>query len=111
MSWGSTGFTPIVTRNEPPFGFHEVLTPTDYKRCNEDPYIGTEQLKAELNDRFRRLEKIREQREQRELAQLCLARPVGVEGFGAGGAGDGMLWKLVFLVSAAYLLVKLTAKA
>lgn len=108
MSWGSTAFTPIVTRNEPPFGFHEVLTPTDYKRCNEDPYIGTEQLKEELNERFRHLEKIREQREQRELAQMCSGY-VSVEGFrgGGAGAGDGMLWKLVILVSVGYLLTKL----
>lgn len=108
MSWGATAFTPIVTYNQPPFGFHEVITPTDYKRCNEDPYIGTEQLKAELNERFRLLEKLREQREQRELAELCSESPIGVEGFGC--AGDSILWKLVFLVSIAYILVKLLNK-
>jgi hypothetical protein len=104
----STAFTPIVTRNQPPFGFHEVITPADYKRCNEDPYIGTEQLKEELNERFRYLEKIREQREQRELAQACAVTGVRVEGFGENGGGDAMLWKLVVLVAGAYLLVKLT---
>jgi len=108
MSWGATAYTPIVTYNEPPFGFHEVITPTDYKRCNEDPYIGSEQLKEELNERFRLLEKIRKQREERELAQMCAdGGPPGVEGF-SGNSGNAMLWKLLFVVSAAYVLVKVT---
>jgi hypothetical protein len=109
MSWGATAFTPIVTYNQPPFGFHEVITPTDYKRCNEDPYIGTEQLKEELNQRFRLLEKLRQQRQQREMAEICANPTKGFEGFGCFG-GDGMLWKLVVLVSIAYMLVKLLKK-
>ncbi len=52
MSWGATAFTPIVTYNEPPFGFHEIINPADYKRCNANPYVGTELLKAELNRKF-----------------------------------------------------------
>jgi len=107
MSWGATAFTPIVTYNQPPFGFHEVITPTDYKRCNEDPYIGTEQLKKELNERFHLLEKLREQRQQRELAEICATSPVGVEGFGHARSHT-MLWKLLILVCIAYIFVKLT---
>ena len=73
MALASTAFTPIVTRNEPPFGFHEVITPTDFKRCNENPYIGTEKLKEELSARFAALEKKRaKQRCRSEQLQLQL---------------------------------------
>ena len=52
MSWGATAFTPIVTYNAPPFGFHEQINPTDYDRCNKDPYVGTELLKDNLQNKF-----------------------------------------------------------
>ena len=106
MSSCSTAYTPIVTYNQPPFGFHEVLTPTDYKRCNEDPYIGTEQLKDELNERFHLVEKLKKQREQKELAELCA--PVAIEGF--RGSNNSFIWKILIVVCAAYILVKLTKK-
>lgn len=53
MSWGSTAYTPIVTRNQPPFGFAEVINPPDFPTCASDPYIATDYLKAELDDAFR----------------------------------------------------------
>jgi len=49
MSWGSTGFTPIVTYNQPPFGFHEVQNPPDFPVCNSNPYIATDYLKDNIN--------------------------------------------------------------
>jgi hypothetical protein len=52
MSWGATGFTPIVTNNQPPFGFAEVITPPDFKTNPTDPWSTTEDLKAELNAKF-----------------------------------------------------------
>ena len=55
MSWGATGYTPIVTYNEPPFGFHEVIQPADYERCNQNPYIATDLLKMRLNKKFENL--------------------------------------------------------
>jgi len=50
MSWGSTAFTPIVTRNEPPFGFHETINPPDFKVCNENPWATGERMKREIQD-------------------------------------------------------------
>lgn len=60
MSWGSTGFTPIVTNNQPPFGFAEVITPPDFKTNPTDPWSSTDELKADLNKRFTDLEKKRD---------------------------------------------------
>ena len=101
MSWGATAYTPLVTYNEPPFGFHEVITPTDYKRCNEDPYRGTEDLKDALNARFDDLKAKRAERRRRELGQTCGA----VEGFSP--RSDGYLWKLLWLVVAFYIVLKM----
>ena len=50
MSWGSTAFTPIVTRNVPPFGFHEVINPPDFKICNQNPWGTGERMKREIQD-------------------------------------------------------------
>lgn len=50
MSWGSTAFTPIVTRNQPPFGFHEVINPPDFKVCNQNPWGSGDRMKRELQD-------------------------------------------------------------
>lgn len=50
MSWGATAYTPIVTYNSPPFGFHEVINPTDFKTCNENPWISGERMKREIQD-------------------------------------------------------------
>jgi hypothetical protein len=50
MSWGSTAFTPIVTRNEPPFGFHEAINPPDFKVCNQNPWGTGERVKREIQD-------------------------------------------------------------
>lgn len=50
MSWGATSFTPIVTRNQPPFGFHEVITPPDFKVCNQNPWGTAERMKREIQD-------------------------------------------------------------
>jgi hypothetical protein len=60
MSWGATAFTPIIAYNEPPFGFAETQTPPDFKTNNEDPWSSTDELKADLNARFAKLEKARE---------------------------------------------------
>lgn len=50
MSWGSTAFTPIVTRNIPPFGFHEVINPPDFKVCNQNPWGTGERMKHEIQE-------------------------------------------------------------
>jgi hypothetical protein len=59
MSWGATAYTPIIAYNEPPFGFAETITPPDFKTNNADPWSSTEELKADLNARFAKLEKAR----------------------------------------------------
>lgn len=53
MSWGSTAFTPIVTRNEPPFGFHEVITPPDFKVNNQNPWTTGDRVKREIQDKLK----------------------------------------------------------
>lgn len=53
MSWGSTAFTPIVMRNQPPFGFHEVINPPDFKVCNQNPWGTGDRLKREIQDKLK----------------------------------------------------------
>jgi hypothetical protein len=50
MSWGSTSYTPIVTRNEPPFGFAESQNPPDFPVSVINPYIATDYLKQRIED-------------------------------------------------------------
>lgn len=50
MSWGSTAFTPIVSRNEPPFGFHETQNPPDYPVSDWNPYVASDYLKESVAD-------------------------------------------------------------
>lgn len=50
MSWGATGFTPIVTYNVPPFGFAELPTMPDFKVCNENPWSTADRVKADIQD-------------------------------------------------------------
>lgn len=50
MSWGATGFTPIVTYNVPPFGFAELPMMTDFKTCNENPWSTADRVKADIQD-------------------------------------------------------------
>ena len=45
MSWGATAYTPIISYNEPPFGFEERPNMPDYPVCNSNPYIGAENIK------------------------------------------------------------------
>ena len=63
MTWGATSYTPIVTYNEPPFGFHEKQNPPNYNRCNKNPYLGTELLKANLRKRFDEIQNAREEQQ------------------------------------------------
>ena len=98
MSWGSTGFTPIVTYNQPPFGFHEVITPPDYQRCNENPWISTDLLKEELNKRFD--EYLRE-RDAHRTKEICT--PDTTERFQSGD-NKGVLMLLLIAVAAYCLL-------
>lgn len=97
MSWGSTGFTPIVTYNQPPFGFHEVITPPDYQRCNENPWISTDLLKEELNKRFD--EYLRE-RDAHRTKEICTNT---AERF-ASGNNKGVLMLLLIAVAVYCLL-------
>lgn len=53
MSWGSTAFTPIITHNTPPFGFHERQNPSDFATCPDDPYVGAENLKEDIKELYR----------------------------------------------------------
>ena len=48
MSWGATAYTPIISYNEPPFGFSERPNMPDYPVCTENPYIGAENIKREF---------------------------------------------------------------
>jgi hypothetical protein len=48
MSWGATAYTPIISYNEPPFGFCERPNMPDYPVCTENPYIGAENIKREF---------------------------------------------------------------
>lgn len=48
MSWGATAYTPIITYNSPPFGFHEVINPPDFKVCNENPWLSGERVVREI---------------------------------------------------------------
>lgn len=48
MSWGSTAFTPIVTRNEPPFGFAEAPNPPDFPVSDWNPYVASDYLKDRI---------------------------------------------------------------
>jgi len=50
MSWGSTAFTPIVTRNEPPFGFAEAPNPPDFPVSDWNPYVASDYLKNRVAD-------------------------------------------------------------
>lgn len=52
MSWGSTAFTPLITYNHPPFGFHESIQPSDYPTCPENPYSASEELKKDIKGVF-----------------------------------------------------------
>lgn len=52
MSWGATAFTPIITRNEPPFGFAELPTMPDFKTCNENPWQTGERVKSEIQEKL-----------------------------------------------------------
>ena len=54
MSWGATAFTPIITYNTPPFGFHERTQSSDFSTCPENPWSGSENLKEAINEIFSR---------------------------------------------------------
>ena len=53
MSWGATAYTPIRTYNTPPFGFHEVITPPDFKVCNENPWSSADNMKDAIHQKLR----------------------------------------------------------
>ena len=52
MSWGATAYTPIISFNQPPFGFHERIQPSDYPTCPENPYSAAEELKSDVQTVF-----------------------------------------------------------
>lgn len=54
MTWGNTAYTPIVTYNQPPFGFHEVQHPPDFPRCFGNPYKNTYVYKNSLDKMFKK---------------------------------------------------------
>ena len=56
MSWGATAYTPIIVYNNPPFGFHEVINPPDFKVCNENPWITGERNIYQMNKNLRKQE-------------------------------------------------------
>ena len=53
MSWSGTAFTPIVTYNQPPFGFHEIINPPDFKTCNENPWSTGDKLRADIQSKLK----------------------------------------------------------
>lgn len=50
MSWGATAYTPIITYNEPPFGFAEQPNPTDFPTCNQNPWSTAQRMKRDIQD-------------------------------------------------------------
>lgn len=52
MSWGATAYTPIITRNEPPFGFAENPNPPDFKTCNTNPWASGDMNKEEIQQKL-----------------------------------------------------------
>lgn len=54
MSWGATAFTPIISYNNPPFGFAERPNNSDFPTCPEDPWSGTDNLKDSIDRLFRK---------------------------------------------------------
>lgn len=48
MSWGATAFTPMISYNTPPFGFHERIQPPDFSTCPENPWSAAENLKEDI---------------------------------------------------------------
>lgn len=52
MSWGSTSYTPMITYNNPPFGFHEHPQPPDFPTCPENPYSGAKNIKEDIRQIF-----------------------------------------------------------
>ena len=56
MSWGATAYTPIVTNNEPPFGFHEVPNPSDFPTCNQNPWGTADRLKDKIHTALKQQE-------------------------------------------------------
>lgn len=103
MSFGTYASTPIVTYNQPPFGFAETITPPDFPTCSAEPYKGTEQLKADLNAKFAQL------RGDKTYGAYEPYGHEGVETFCAGGGG--WLVKLVWLVIIGYIAFKLLVLA
>jgi hypothetical protein len=57
MSWGATSFTPIISYNEPPFGFHERPQEPDFPVCVENPYVASSKLKQRIKKLWNKIEK------------------------------------------------------
>ena len=53
MSWGATAYTPIITYNEPPFGFSEQPNPTDFPTCNQNPWSTGQRVKRDIQDKLK----------------------------------------------------------
>ena len=60
MSWGATAFTPMISFNNPPFGFAERITPPDFPTCPENPYSATDELKESIDKIFTSKRKLKE---------------------------------------------------
>ena len=54
MSWGATAYTPIITYNSPPFGFHEIQNPPDFPRCFANPWRSASVAKNCLQTRLKK---------------------------------------------------------
>ncbi len=50
MSWGATAFTPMITYNQPPFGFAEKQTVPDFPTCNVNPWSTAERVRRDIQD-------------------------------------------------------------
>ncbi len=106
MSWGATAFTPIVTRNEPPFGFAETITPPDFPTNPSEPYSATEALKADLNASFAK-------RNAAFSGTETFVSSCGNPFCSCGSrcrCGSGKLWKVMWVVIIAYVLYKFLKK-
>jgi hypothetical protein len=57
MSWGATSFTPIISYNEPPFGFAERPQQSDYPTCVENPYNAAAKFKERIKKLWKKIEK------------------------------------------------------
>ena len=95
MSWGATAYTPIITYNEPPFGFAEQPNPTDFPTCNQNPWSTAQRVRRDIQDGLKDQENRRRLNiddlddftygydiDYAQAKQLRCAEQIGFDGYG-----------------------------